>query len=242
MIAPWATRLRTHRSWNGKIGARALRASCPRQAADVTTAAELKQSRGRVWRYPAGTRGRRHADKAQEEVFVVISGALTMLLGRSAGTASTSGRKASSLSSPARRSQVRNEGSEELVLYIYGAPPEQEGADFFDDPGDLLARGLLPDADELLAHARERLALPAAPPFAWRHARDPRHQVQLRRPHVAERPRRIRRIARRRRACSGARSGPGSRRRTCRTRGASRLTAERADRLTERQAPQRPAA
>ena len=33
--------------------------------------------------------------------------------------------------------QVRNEGSEELVLYIYGAPPEQEGADFFDDPGDL---------------------------------------------------------------------------------------------------------
>src|SRR3954463_11475577 len=29
--------------------------------------------------------------------------------------------------------QVRNEGGEELVLYIYGAPPEQEGADFFDD-------------------------------------------------------------------------------------------------------------
>jgi hypothetical protein len=33
--------------------------------------------------------------------------------------------------------QVRNEGSEELVLYIYGAPPEQGGADFFADPGDL---------------------------------------------------------------------------------------------------------
>jgi len=28
---------------------------------------------------------------------------------------------------------VRNEGGEELVLYIYGAPPEQGGADFFDD-------------------------------------------------------------------------------------------------------------
>ena len=35
----------------------------PRKAADVTTAAELKRSRGRVWRYPGGTRGRRHADK-----------------------------------------------------------------------------------------------------------------------------------------------------------------------------------
>ena len=29
--------------------------------------------------------------------------------------------------------QVRNESDEELVLYIYGAPPVQEGADFFDD-------------------------------------------------------------------------------------------------------------
>src|SRR4029077_10017779 len=45
----------------------------PRRAADVTTAAALNQSRARVWRYPVGTRGRRHADKAQEEVFVVLS-------------------------------------------------------------------------------------------------------------------------------------------------------------------------
>jgi hypothetical protein len=29
--------------------------------------------------------------------------------------------------------QVRNEAEDELVLYICGAPPEQEGADFFDD-------------------------------------------------------------------------------------------------------------
>jgi hypothetical protein len=33
--------------------------------------------------------------------------------------------------------QVRNETDEELVVYIYGAPAEQGGADFFDDPGDL---------------------------------------------------------------------------------------------------------
>jgi len=29
--------------------------------------------------------------------------------------------------------QIRNEGEEELILFIYGAPPEQAGADFFDD-------------------------------------------------------------------------------------------------------------
>jgi mannose-6-phosphate isomerase-like protein (cupin superfamily) len=32
--------------------------------------------------------------------------------------------------------QLRNAGNEELVLYIYGAPPISEGADFFDDVPD----------------------------------------------------------------------------------------------------------
>jgi mannose-6-phosphate isomerase-like protein (cupin superfamily) len=108
----------------------------PRQAADVTTAAGLQQSRGRVWRYPIGTRGRRHADKAQEEVFVVISGALTMLLGDPPDRVDVGPQSVVAVQ-PGTPLQVRNESSEELVLYIYGAPPDQEGADFFDDPGDL---------------------------------------------------------------------------------------------------------
>lgn len=29
--------------------------------------------------------------------------------------------------------QVRNETDEELVLFVYGAPPLREGADFLDD-------------------------------------------------------------------------------------------------------------
>jgi hypothetical protein len=45
-----------------------------RLVADLTTALELQESRGRLWRYPPHTTGRRHADKAQEEVFVVVSG------------------------------------------------------------------------------------------------------------------------------------------------------------------------
>jgi len=104
----------------------------PRQAADVTTAAELKQSRGRFWRYPAGTRGRRHADKAQEEVFVVISGTLTMLLGEPPERVDVGPGSVVAVE-PRTPLQARNESDEELVMYIYGAPPEQEGADFFDD-------------------------------------------------------------------------------------------------------------
>src|SRR4249919_891656 len=52
-----------------------------RTASDPSTAAELQHPRARLWRYPPGTRGRRHADKVQEEVFVVLSGQLTMQLG-----------------------------------------------------------------------------------------------------------------------------------------------------------------
>jgi len=104
----------------------------PRSAADVTTAAELKHSRGRVWRYPPHTRGRRHADKAQEEVFVVISGTLTMLLGDPPDRVDV-GPESVVAVEPMTPLQVRNESDEELVLFIYGAPPEQGGAEFFDD-------------------------------------------------------------------------------------------------------------
>jgi mannose-6-phosphate isomerase-like protein (cupin superfamily) len=103
-----------------------------RHAADMTTAAELKQSRGRVWRYPPRTRGRRHADHAQEEVFVVISGKLTMLLGDPPERVDVGPQSVVAVE-PMTPLQVRNETDEELVLYIYGAPPEQAGADFFDD-------------------------------------------------------------------------------------------------------------
>src|SRR5881396_968689 len=104
----------------------------PRQAADITSAASLKQSRARVWRYPPSTRGRRHADHAQEEVFVVISGSLTMLLGDPPDRVDVGPQSVVAVE-PMTPLQVRNEGNEELVLYIYGAPPEQAGADFFDD-------------------------------------------------------------------------------------------------------------
>jgi len=108
----------------------------PRLSANVSKVADLTQSFGRVWRYPAGTRGKRHADKAQEEVFVVISGRLTMLLGEPPERVDVGPLSVVSVQ-PGTPLQVRNEGDEDLVLYIYGAPQQREGADMFDDPGEL---------------------------------------------------------------------------------------------------------
>jgi len=107
-----------------------------RLAADVTGAAQLQSSRARVWRYPPHTRGRRHADHAQEEVFVVVSGTLTMLLGDPPERFDLPPTSVAAVE-PMTPLQVRNESDEELVLFIYGAPPEQAGADFYDDPGPL---------------------------------------------------------------------------------------------------------
>ena len=103
-----------------------------RLVADLTTALELKESRARLWRYPPHTTGRRHADKAQEEIFVVISGTLTMLLGEPAERVDL-GPGGVVAVEPGTPLQVRNETDDDLVLYIYGAPPEHAGADFFDD-------------------------------------------------------------------------------------------------------------
>ena len=108
----------------------------PRQAAGITEAAKMTESRARMWRYPAHTRGRRHLDAGQEEVFVPLQGTLTMLLGEPpervdvdpgglvvvhVGTAM----------------QARNETDEEIVFFAYGAPPVSGQAEFLDDVVEL---------------------------------------------------------------------------------------------------------
>jgi mannose-6-phosphate isomerase-like protein (cupin superfamily) len=104
-----------------------------RLAADVTTSAALQQSRARLWRYPPGTRGRRHAALAQEEVFVVLSGTLTMLLGEPPDQVELPPQSVVAVE-PKTPLQLRNDTDDEVVVFVYGAPPVQGGADFFDDP------------------------------------------------------------------------------------------------------------
>jgi mannose-6-phosphate isomerase-like protein (cupin superfamily) len=104
----------------------------PRLAADLTAAVELQQSRARLWRYPPHTTGRRHADHAQEEVFVVLSGTLTMLLGDEPERVDLGPGSVVAVQ-PMTPLQMRNESDEEVVAFVYGAPPLQEGADFLDD-------------------------------------------------------------------------------------------------------------
>src|SRR3954447_17048091 len=93
----------------------------PRRMSDITPAGALTQSRARIWRLPPGARGRRHREADQEEVFVVLEGTLTMLLGEpyerhdleAGGVASVS---------PRTELQLRNESDTDVVVFAYGAP------------------------------------------------------------------------------------------------------------------------
>ena len=104
----------------------------PRSQASVTDAARLTESRARMWRYPPRTRGRRHVDPDQEEVFVPLRGTLTLLVEDPPQRVDVEmgGVAVVHRGTPM---QVRNETDEELVFFAYGAPPVTGNAEFLED-------------------------------------------------------------------------------------------------------------
>jgi mannose-6-phosphate isomerase-like protein (cupin superfamily) len=108
----------------------------PRLASDLTESAGLQQSRARIWRYAPRTRGRRHKDLGQEEVFVVLDGTLTMLLGDPFERVDLPPRSVVSVE-PGTGLQLRNETDGEVVVFAYGAPPVAGKAEFLEDIVDL---------------------------------------------------------------------------------------------------------
>jgi mannose-6-phosphate isomerase-like protein (cupin superfamily) len=104
----------------------------PRRHAVITDAAHLTESRARMWRYPAHTRGRRHIDPVQEEVFVPIDGTLTLLLDDPPERVDVEPGGLVAVH-PGTPMQARNETGKEILFFAYGAPPEHGNAQFLDD-------------------------------------------------------------------------------------------------------------
>jgi mannose-6-phosphate isomerase-like protein (cupin superfamily) len=92
----------------------------------------FSSSRANLWRYPPGARGRRHLDRVQEEVFVVLEGTLTVDLGDPPERHEVP-RGGVLVVERGTILQLRNLADEELVLFIYGAPAERGQAEFFED-------------------------------------------------------------------------------------------------------------
>ena len=92
----------------------------------------LTNTRAKFWRYPPGTRGRRHAEHVQEEVFVVLEGNATIDLGDPPERVQLP-RGSVCVVQSGTPLQMRNDGEEDVLLFIVGAPPEEGGADYFPD-------------------------------------------------------------------------------------------------------------
>jgi quercetin dioxygenase-like cupin family protein len=91
----------------------------------------FRHTRGNLWRYPAGARGRRHRDTIQEETFVVVAGKLTVYLGEPPEQVEVPQGGVVHVEAGTEL-QLANHGDEQVLLWAYGAPPEAGGAEFLD--------------------------------------------------------------------------------------------------------------
>jgi mannose-6-phosphate isomerase-like protein (cupin superfamily) len=103
-----------------------------RYQSDITTQAQLQSSRARIFRYPPGTRGRRHQNFEQEEVFVVLEGTLTMLLGEPPERVDLPPRSVCKVETNTPL-QLFNDGADEVTVFIYGAPPKTDQSEMLKD-------------------------------------------------------------------------------------------------------------
>jgi quercetin dioxygenase-like cupin family protein len=102
-----------------------------RHVAELSERAGFAHTRANVWRYEPGAKGRRHRHVSQEETFVVVAGTLSMYVGDppERHDVVTGGLIHIDPGTPL---QTVNHGNEELLLYVYGTPPEDEHAELLD--------------------------------------------------------------------------------------------------------------
>ena len=102
-----------------------------RHVAELSDRVGFAHTRANLWRYEPGARGRRHRHPDQEETFVVLSGTLTMYLGEPPERHQTTVGGLIHVD-PGTPLQTVNEGTEDLLVYVYGYPPEDEHAELLE--------------------------------------------------------------------------------------------------------------
>jgi quercetin dioxygenase-like cupin family protein len=102
-----------------------------RHVAELSELAGFAHTRANVWRYEPRAKGRRHRHPIQEETFVVLAGTLTMYLGEPPERQDVQPGGLIHVE-PGTPLQTVNHGDEELIVYVYGTPPESEHAELLD--------------------------------------------------------------------------------------------------------------
>ena len=94
-----------------------------RHTSALSDEAGFTHTRANLWRYEPGAKGRRHVHANQEETFVVLAGAMTMYIGDPPEPVKVSVGELIHVSAGTPL-QILNDSDGELLLYIYGSPPD----------------------------------------------------------------------------------------------------------------------
>ena len=92
----------------------------------------LHNMRANIWRLPAGVRGNRHVEHVQDELFVVLEGTATLMLGDPPERVELPRGSVAAVECETAL-QLRNESGEQITVLIVGAPPIQGKADYLPD-------------------------------------------------------------------------------------------------------------
>lgn len=92
----------------------------------------LEAMRANIWRMPTGSRGSRHRELVQEELFVVLEGTATLVLGEP-GEPVELPPGSVTVVPPHTPLQLVNDGPDDAIVLIVGAPPEQGKAEYLSD-------------------------------------------------------------------------------------------------------------
>jgi mannose-6-phosphate isomerase-like protein (cupin superfamily) len=110
---------------------------------EISRLAALAHSRANLWRYPPGAAGRRHVQYVQEEVFVVLDGTLTMLLGEPPERHDLPPRSIVVVE-PNTPLKVMNDSPTDLLVFVYGAPSDPS-AEIIEDVPDYVTKVIGPE-------------------------------------------------------------------------------------------------
>ena len=102
-----------------------------RHVTELSEQAGFAHTRANVWRYEPGAAGRRHRHRTQEETFVVLAGTLSMYVGEPAERVDVAAGGLIHVE-PGTPLQSANHGDEDLIVYAYGTPPEDEHAEILE--------------------------------------------------------------------------------------------------------------
>jgi mannose-6-phosphate isomerase-like protein (cupin superfamily) len=96
-----------------------------RRIVELPLHAHMRHSRAHLWRYPPGAKGRLHKEYSQEEVFVVVEGTPSVMLG-DPPTLHEAPPGTLVVVEPGTPLCWQNDSDADALIFAYGAPAESK--------------------------------------------------------------------------------------------------------------------